>query len=77
MKPKKGLNEVAYQYTHPGKYNLATRNCDHLTSIVARAAGIFYDKRVMPNDSFTYTKCTILIIGRGYLIKRVKVGGSK
>ena len=53
---EQGLNEIAYQYTHPGKYNLATHNCDHLTSIVAAAAGLFYDKRILPNDSFIYTK---------------------
>lgn len=52
---KKALNEIAYQYTHPGEYSLISRNCDHMTSTVATAAGIFYDKRIMPNDSFVYT----------------------
>ena len=53
---KNGLAKIAYLYNNPGEYNLATRNCDHMTSSVALAANIFYDKRIMPNDSFTYTK---------------------
>ena len=53
---KKGLAKIANLFNNPGEYNLATHNCDHMTSLVALAAEIFYDKRVAPNDSFTYTQ---------------------
>ena len=53
---KKGLSKIGDIYNNPGEYDLATHNCDHMTNSIATASGIFYDKRVLPNDSFTYTQ---------------------
>ena len=53
---KQGLLKIAELYNNPGEYNLANHNCDHMTSSIAISAGIFYDKRIAPNDSFKYTQ---------------------
>lgn len=52
---RNALKKVAELFNDPGVYNLATNNCDFKTSAIVMAADKFYDKRVLPNDSFTYT----------------------
>ncbi len=52
---KKALSKIAELYNNAGDYYLVGRNCDDMTNTVATAAGLFYDKRLLPIDSFTYT----------------------
>ncbi len=52
---RNALGKMANLFNNPGEYNLATNNCDHKTAAIVTAADKFYDKRVLPNDSFTYT----------------------
>ena len=52
---RKGLAKLAEKFANPGNYNVAKNNCDHQTAAIVMASGKFYDKHIMPNDSFTYT----------------------
>ena len=52
----RALRKMAIFYNNAGTYNLALNNCDHITYRVVTAAGKFYDKQILPNDSFARTK---------------------
>ena len=52
---RNGLAKLAEKFANPGNYNVATNNCDHQTASIVMAAGKYYDKYILPNDSFTYT----------------------
>ena len=52
---RNALGKMANLFNEKLDYNLASNNCDHKTAAMVTAAGKFYDKRVLPNDSFVYT----------------------
>lgn len=52
----KSLKKASEIFASPGNYNVLINNCDHQTSEIVRASGMFYDKYIFPNKSFDYTR---------------------
>ena len=52
---RNALKTIANLYNNPGTYSLFFNNCDHQTSYIVSSAGLYYEKHLLPNDSFKYT----------------------